>query len=283
MDRIATPASQAAASGLLGSAAQVLRQRAAQDGSARSWRRLADTLRQMGDLEEAVEAYDRALAVDPGDAAARRASAVLRGEEAPSAAVPVRFLREPDFLPVERVAEVQEHALKHRDEFQAAPIRDGDRSRFRSDFRTATRLVSPEPLRAWLEPLVAGRAAEFARRMGLDPFPAVLRDFRLDRYGDGDFFSAHNDRGGESPQRVLAWIWYFWFPPRRFEGGELFLYDWDADRGGPSSGGTAVRPQLNQLVVLPAHSWHEILPVRCPDPAWEAARFTLHGWICRAG
>lgn len=116
--------------------------------------------------------------------------------------------------------------------------------------------------------------------MGIAPFRYSLRDLRLDRYGDGDFFSAHADRVAGAPERVVAFIYYFYFPPKRFEGGELMIYDWNMEEGGPASTGTAIAPDLNQLVILPAHSWHEVLPVRCVSHEWEAARFTLHGWIC---
>ena len=88
---------------------------------------------------------------------------------------------------------------------------------------------------------------------------------------------------GPAATRRMGFLLYFDFPPRRFTGGELLLYDLDPDTLWPVPRFTNLPPETNSLVVLPANCWHEVLPVRCPGDDWTAGRFTYSGWIHDAG
>jgi Rps23 Pro-64 3,4-dihydroxylase Tpa1-like proline 4-hydroxylase len=99
-------------------------------------------------------------------------------------------------------------------------------------------------------------------------------------YHQGHFFRLHQDRtDGPAASRRYGVIYYFDFPPRRFHGGELVLYDVDQESQLPTASFTTIEPTANMLAVIPAGAWHEVLPIVCQSDDWYAGRFTLSGWI----
>ncbi len=273
-------------SGLLSrAAAQVAARLAAEPDQPLLWRRLGDLFRQAGDLERAAEAYERLRALEPGDAGVERLLAILRGEPlpCPPAVWPARFLRIENFLPPERLRELREFTASRREEFAPTPVMEDGRAVLRPDVRWCENIWEIEPVTRWFEPLVAERIQEFAAQLQVSPDRFEIRDCKLTHYGDGSYFRRHIDRGPGAESRVFGFVYYFHFPPKRFEGGGLAIYDWDLETGEAAATCTTVVPEQNQLLVLSSHCWHEVLPVRCESGEWDAGRFTLNGWICRAG
>ena len=101
---------------------------------------------------------------------------------------------------------------------------------------------------------------------------------------DGAFYRRHIDTftGEDAPgpgyrQRVISGVYYFHSQPKRFSGGELYLYPLAAD----ASEFVAIQPEHNSLVVFPSWAAHEVRPVSCPSGQFADSRFAVNCWFCR--
>ncbi|HEY6358985.1 MAG TPA: 2OG-Fe(II) oxygenase, partial [Vicinamibacterales bacterium] len=246
-------------------------------------KRLGDLLRQRGDLAAAARTYEELLVETPGDPTVARLVAILKGQGLPQAQVtwPEPFVLVQDFLPEARLDEMRAFARAHQDRFAETPVLlDGRNVVSRAD-RWCTSIFETAPLVEWFVPMVQAALPEYLRRLDLGAEPLTVRECKIVQYGDRGFFGPHRDRGPGAETRVLGFVYYFYFPPKRFTGGGLAIYDSDVRRRGVSATSTTIIPEQNQLLLLTSDCWHEVLPVRCPSDQWDAGRFTFSGWICR--
>jgi SM-20-related protein len=92
-------------------------------------------------------------------------------------------------------------------------------------------------------------------------------------YNDGTHFGRHSDaHGGGNWRRRISCVFYLIRQPRRFEGGDLVVYD-------GRRRAFAVEPEHNSAVFFPSHLIHEVLPVTCCSKAFEDGRFAINVWI----
>jgi hypothetical protein len=244
-------------------------------------RRLGDLQRQAGNHAAALASYRQLLALLPGDTMTSRLVALLSQEALPPATLPEPFLLVEEFLPPEQLSLVLAVTAARRDEFDQTPVHGRSGNVYDRTVRWCTHTWSVAEIAGWFEPLVLARGVPALTQFGLAAQPLEIRDSRLTRYGHDGFFGPHVDRGPGVETRVMGFVYYFYFPPKRFQNGGLAIYDRDLRHGGPALSATTVLPQQNQLLLLPSDCWHEVLPVDCPGDAWEAGRFTFGGWICR--
>lgn len=247
-------------------------------------RRLGDVLRQLGDRKAAAEVYSQICRLFPGDATAQRLAHQLRGQSAPppKTAWPVGFSTRSNFLEPAQLAELQEYTLAHADRFDPTRVLHEGVPQLREQVRKSSSFWEIEPLTTWFNPLLRKELPQIQRELGFEPLPLQLGGCKISRYGDGAFFAPHIDRGPGARTRVFGFIFYFWFPPQRFEGGGLAIYDWHPDTRSRADTCTNLLPNYNELIIIPADCWHEVLPVKSKEKSWEAARFTLNGWISLA-
>ena len=108
------------------------------------------------------------------------------------------------------------------------------------------------------------------------PKPIELRPafYQRQAYNDGGFFRKHSDAdaGGPNWQRRLSGVYYVHTQPRKFEGGDLVIYD----RRGHAH---RVEPEHNSAVFFARDTLHEVLPVSCASRAFEDSRFAVNIWI----
>lgn len=264
-------------------AAGELRRRLRDDPSdVRTLRDLAQVLRQSGDLAGASRAFRRVVDLDPSDLHAARLHALLEGiPPAPPDPVPVRFHRRRGFLGEERLGRLRDFVRGRRAAFEATAVRTADgRQDHDAGTRRSASLKEVDEVREWFDPLLAEEIPEAIRALSLGEFAVDVLSCKVTSWHDGCFFRLHQDEAtGAAATRRAGFLYYFDFPPRRFTGGELLLYDRDPDTLWPLPSFTNLPPETDTLVFIPANAWHEVLPVRCPDPDWSAARFTFSGWL----
>jgi hypothetical protein len=246
-------------------------------------KRLGDLLRQRGDLAAAAQTYETLLVETPGDPTVERLLAILKSQALPQAPVtwPEPFVLLQDFLPEFRLDEMRAFAHAHRDRFAETPVLLEGRNVVSRTARWCTSIFDTAPLDAWFVPMVQAALPQSLKRLDLGAQALTVRDCKIVQYGDGGFFGPHRDRGPGADTRVLGFVYYFYFPPKRFTGGGLAIYDSDVRGRGVSATSTTIIPEQNQLLLLTSDCWHEVLPVRCPPDQWDAGRFTFSGWICR--
>lgn len=233
-------------------------------------RRLGDVLRQLGCREESGQIYERLSQACPGDGVARRLSQILRGNPPPKKELswPVVYSTHPDWLNPERLQELRNFTVSRQSDFDLA--------------RCYTSSRDTAPLGAWFLPLLQEQLTRIQSEMGFAPVALAVEGCKITRFGKGTSIGPHVDRGPGWRRRVFGFVYSFCFPPPRFQGGGLAIYDWRQDTRSRADTCTTILPRDNELLILPADCWHEVLPLRAPDDAWESAHFTVNGWISLA-
>lgn len=123
--------------------------------------------------------------------------------------------------------------------------------------------------------------------LGLDCAGTEPR-YGLNVHNDGDYYGPHQDSTHDfAPDRVLTFVYYLHHAPRRFEGGDLRVYDISLP---VTSEGTATwegrtwrdyEPEHDSIVFFRPTAWHEVRPVTCPTGRYEDSRFAVNGWMTR--
>ena len=74
---------------------------------------------------------------------------------------------------------------------------------------------------------------------------------------------------------------YFFHPePRRFSGGDLLLYDADAETNAcPFKAFSRIVPLRNSIVFFPSRALHQVAPVTCDTDDFESGRFVVNGHV----
>lgn len=143
------------------------------------------------------------------------------------------------------------------------------------DYRRSRVLLDTGPFHA----LFAARIAFYFRRilaaLGHAPFAMTRVESQITESNDGDYFRVHDDSTGGCPtSREVSYVYFFHREPKRFEGGELVLYD-------AAEPPVEVVPRQNAVVFFESARLHEVKPVVCPSRRFGDGRLTLNGWIHR--
>jgi Rps23 Pro-64 3,4-dihydroxylase Tpa1-like proline 4-hydroxylase len=265
--------------------------------------RLGDGLRSQGRLDEARDAFDRLLSIDPNHVKAERIVASLTGRAAAGTAeaggrglYSAPFVRIPEFLPSplhDRLLEAV-HNSAHR--FGPANVvwvdeggderREIDHTYRRGEFLSdCFRYFDEDIGRTFRERLAACFPMITSRlQVPLSEFSTTKIHALVSR--DGDFFRAHRDTGNNSNRRI-TFLYYLYEAPKRFTGGDLVLYDSLVhldSRNDPASG---FHPSLytrlpctdNELVCFPSEYYHEALAVAGLGDDTRGARVAINGWF----
>ncbi len=122
--------------------------------------------------------------------------------------------------------------------------------------------------------------------LGTGDFQVGDIECQLTAHNDGDYFRLHNDGGSpDTLDRRLTFVYYFNHEPKAFSGGQFRLYDSRIAEGRYECGEPSadIEPKNNSVLFFPSHCHHEVLPVRCPSTRFIDSRFTINGWVRRAG
>ncbi len=194
----------------------------------------------------------------------------LRGGRTPGSLFsrrPVRSLRtEPyhritDFLPAQAAQQVLQQILDQRQNFC---VMTGNRN--------FIRLPRPLDLHEAFFGNLWAVLPDIQRRFAIDLEPPEI-ELYVHAYNDGTHFDPHSDaHGGGNWRRRLSCVYYLHCLPRRFEGGDLVIYD----RRGRAH---AVEPEHNSVVFFPSDLIHEVLRVTCRSRAFVDSRFAINIWI----
>ena len=261
--------------------AALRRRLAADPESAPTWARLADVLRQRGDVAGAAEACRRVLALDPDYAPAARLLAVLEGRgPAVGGTVPAPFVVVDGVLSEAERALVWDTVDAHEAAFVDSKLEAGA---FNAEYRSS-RSIKKRDLGA-LVPVVQAHVLDVLARswaaLGVAPFEPGRIEMQLTAHLDGGFYKAHRDRGDVPPyaSRAVTYLYYFAREPRRFEGGDLLLLDTDLEADTFGAAYTRVRHVDDRLVLFPSPFYHQVTSVTSETGDLHDARFAINGWV----
>ena len=259
---------------------------------------LADAARARGDRAAARAACARLLAVRRFDQRARFLDQVLGGQ-APSVLPvaglewPAPFVRLEDVLPAAArdalfdalagaLAGALTGALAGADGFGAAEVVQADGMLVDRRVRSAAVMTEPGALARPVTDRLPAVLPDLWDRLAMTPFEPAWVETQATVHRDGDFYGVHRDWDPQGPTatRQLSFVYYLHRTPRRYDGGDLLLYDTACSLGfhrAPAF--TRLVPLDNSLVLFPSQVMHEVTPVRLPggDPA--DGRFTVNGWL----
>ena len=128
---------------------------------------------------------------------------------------------------------------------------------------------------ATLERAIRLRLPEVKAELAVPAFDIASFEIQLTSHNDGEYYKWHTDNGTrDTAARVITFVYYFYGQPKKFSGGELVIYQPDAEPA-------VIDPQNDSIVFFRSHTRHEVRTVACPSEQFEDGRFTLNGWIRR--
>ncbi|HET7033160.1 MAG TPA: 2OG-Fe(II) oxygenase [Casimicrobiaceae bacterium] len=153
------------------------------------------------------------------------------------------------------------------------------------DYRQSLVLQAP----AEVERLIVGKIRavmpEVIPNLRMPLFTVGRVECQVTASTDGSYFRPHTDQGKSAidTTRKLTYVYYFNREPKRFNGGELRVYDDEFQNGKYSSTDTfqVVEPRNNSIVFFNAAIMHEVAQVQIPSKDFGDSRFTVNGWIHR--
>ena len=200
----------------------------------------------------------------------------------------IPYLQLDDFLSDEEHEALLDF-VRSRSEFTAAHIDlpDGTADITDTSFRRASVATPADDVFRIFEDRLRAILPHARLETGVPRFRLGTLERQITAHHDGDFFGAHTDLGAgwqDSSGRRLSYVYYFHEQPRRFEGGELRLYDHRVNEAGQWEAAETfqtIEPEDNSIVFFPSHALHEVRPVRAPGDPDEpgATRYTLTGWF----
>lgn len=182
-----------------------------------------------------------------------------------------------EFLAPSEIAALSAYVLSRRRDFQAGTLVHHDTPGVYVDrsFRAAETLFDLQAFRDLFAARIDRYLPFICARLGLPPFGRHGYEFQLAAIPDGGFFRQHDDNSHPANRtRRLTCVFYFFCSPLRPEGGELRFapeHGWNGPR--------LFRPVANRILFFDSSVPHEVLPVRGRSDRFEAARFTVNGWI----
>ena len=140
-----------------------------------------------------------------------------------------------------------------------------------------------EEARPRLAPRIRSVLPDVLARLGMAGIDRYEIELAMRVYPTGGFFKAHRDSSyGVFQSRELNFVYFFHRRPRRFSGGDLLLYDMDADADAWVSGAfSRITPLRNSIVFFPSACWHQVIPVQCGTDDLEDGRWVLNGHVRR--
>jgi len=247
--------------------------------------------RRAGNRAAAATLYRRLLESGDADATDAYLCAVFEGRPWPppgatDGTYPAPWVVVPEFLAPEEREGLLSFYVSHKDSFRRPTVGDGDEKR-ELNFLNAQIDRNPE-LRREFEDAVGEfcgrRFAEvfrsLAARFGIGMSSVEAEDllFFLLAYGSGNSFHPHVDHTVPEGDRLMTLnaAYAFWREPRTFSGGDLLLFDTDADGTAyDATSYTRIAPSPNSLVVFPASRYHAVTAIRCTDEEFAGGRFVL--------
>lgn len=251
---------------------------------------LFEMCRRAGALDEARALLDRILEVEPDNTKAAAFSAIFQGRPPgdldPEQVWPAQFIRLTNFLAPELHAQIKAMAVEVLPQFEPSGVLLNDVASVSTYARNSMILKNSDMFWDMFSPYVMEALADHrvAETFGIDPERMISFERQVTGHGDGAFFLAHIDADDaevvpRTGPRLISYVYYFHTQPRRFEGGDLLIFDGDHSRGQCRRDAfTRVAPADNSIVFFPSRALHEVERVSMPDHPLIDGRFTLNGW-----
>lgn len=248
-----------------------------------AWRALGDLHRRRGDFAAALQAY-RTLGNLEGNAMARWLVAVAGGEElpdAPQGVCPLPFVHMTKFFTPAQRERVLRLIRERPEAFGNAEVLVDGKGAVNPETRASMRAYrkATAEVRRWFMPKLRRLLPRVLDRLQIELSPSSF-EMTVNAYGDGGFFTAHNDATPlpNGCVRLVSYVCFVHEEPRGFDGGELLLYDSCREsRQWSRASFSRIDPIGNSAIFFPSDGYHEVLRVNCGSDAMADWRCTVSG------
>ena len=252
--------------------------------------KLAETHRRQGNFAAARRLYRRLRGRGPEPHKAAWLHAMLNGngapEPAPGGIWPAPFVRMTNFLAPGECDRLLTLGVAARERFVPAQV-GKTRAARRTDPDVRITLEADARTQAEFRPRIAPKIRSLAprilARLRMDDGDRYVITMNMRVYPAGGFYQPHLDRNAHAwTKRLFSFVYFFNRQPPRFSGGDLLLYDTDADSYDCSwARFSRIVPLRNSIVFFPSACWHQATPVRCGTDDFGDLRWVVNGHVER--
>lgn len=195
--------------------------------------------------------------------------------------IPATFARIDSFFTRDILKKLTQFVLNAEPKFTNSTNSDND-----SDYRRSKVLYHQDFMEFYDLTLKQIKALipQVVKSLKMPPFEIDDIECQLTAHNDGNYYKVHNDNGSpEVATRELTYVYYFFQEPKKFDGGELRIFDSKVENNVFAKLDThkTFVPLNNTIIFFPSHYMHEVLPVSCPSRKFADSRFTINGWVRR--
>lgn len=272
--------------GLLDKAADALKQKlVSQPRDSQTLWLLGQVCRGQGKFKTAAEAYQRFVDLHPENQLAAYLVALLQSQDLPVTTPqpglwPVPFVYMPSFLSQAQHDQALALAFAQQDKLQRASVRERGNVDLNSRSSWVLLEADLESVRSWFLSRIQAVLPTIMPRLQLAPFDIGSMELQMTVHRAGDFYTLHLDQDANLGYgRLVSYVYYFYYTPKRFTGGDLLLYDTDVQKKTCSAAFTRIVPRDNSIIFFSSHYWHQVSPVCYTTHDVVSGRFTLNGWV----
>ena len=244
---------------------------------------LAEILRQRGEIDNALEFYQKLLYLNPDHQKAKLLSAILKQQSVNNlyldGSQPVAYVQINNFLDQEQRKNIWNTIKQKKNKFSDALV---DKS-INPSYRNSNILYKNDlkEISDWFLKKVNYQLGSIWPRLLVEPFKTESEELQLTLHQDGEFYKIHTDdqKTDKVSTRKITFVYYFHHQPKKFKGGDLLLFDTDVSQDSCVNKYTRVSPDNNSIIFFPSNIYHQVTPVSCNSPELENGRFTLNGWL----
>jgi len=246
--------------------------------------RLGQTYRGLGEIDKAGRLFTDLVESDRASARVRELSKILTGhipdEPMPGgAAWPAPFYKMDEFLAPGVIESLMAEVDTRHDDFADIPVyeaKHGDNV-LDSSVRKGTSLLF-DALNDLAKAKVVALVPTLTRHLRLPDFAIREVELKVTRHADGGYFKVHRDDTVSA--RRISFGCYFHFGERRFEGGDLLLFDTDYARFEPVSYDyTRLCYRFNTAIFFRSDCYHAATEVKLLAHGPRAGRYAIIGHV----
>lgn len=121
--------------------------------------------------------------------------------------------------------------------------------------------------------------SDYCAQYGYEPNSPNTTAVQYFSYTDG-FYKKHRDRTRKNYRnRDITVLYYLNQKPRRYSGGDVFLYDTDISNNINGEDYTRISPVDNSLLLFSSDYYHEVLEVNAQNCSFQNARYVVAVWV----
>lgn len=252
-------------------------------GSEAALLQLAACKRKQGQLDKALLLYLELVGRYPENLDYSYTAAALQGRlgsfmpDVVNCPCACPLVEQSDFLPAAAIQKMIDYVSEHQADFQPSLVKNNGEVHYDSGERNNKGInLWGNTLEKMMRDLIVKNLPEVSKRLGLTPFDASRVEVKLQAYHNGEYFRVHQD-GGKG--RLISYTYFFHPEPKRFQGGELIIFDTDVANSTFNHSFTRVMPKRNSVFFFPSHFYHAVLPVETQSSDFMSARFVINGHI----